>query len=415
MKKLVTSFKKFAEAKNIDHPTFIRTLEDVLRTAIESEFGTSENFHIVINAKGDLQILRYKEIVANDSEYADDEDKITLSEAQKIEPDFNIGEEVSEEIDYHTTFGRRAINKGLNQLKKSIQEIEQQSLYQRYKAYEGELIYAEVYHMTPKFVILHDTEKNELFLPKENQIPNEKYRKGSHIHAIIQDVTIHHNKLRITLSRISTRFLEKTLENQIDEIGEGIVKIVKIVRRAGQKAKVIVTTEDDRIDAVGACVGNGGQRIKNISRELWNEQIDVINYTDNQEMLIKKALAPAQVHTIQNNEDRIAVYLKPEQVALAIGVGGQNIELASQLVGKPIDIYKELTPGQPMLLEELTEEISPEVIQKLHTINIYTINDLVKIPKTTLQKKINLTPTQLDKLYDHIIPQYNTPKHKDAI
>ena len=405
MKKLVTYFKKFAEAKNIDHPTFIQTLDKALRAAIEAEFGTSENFHIVINPNGDLQILRYKEIVDNDSEHAYDDDKITLSEAQKVAPDFNVGEELGEEIDF-TTFGRRAISKGGNLLKESILHLEQESIFKRYKAYQGELIYAEVYYMTPSFVILHDTEKNELFLPKENQIPGERYKKGAHIHAIVQDVTIHRNRLKVTLTRTSNSFLEKTLETQIDEIAEGIVKIRKVARRVGQKAKVIVSTDDDRVDPVGACIGTAGQRIKNISRrELWNEQVDIIGYTDNEEMLLKKSLAPAQLHRVQIEEDRITVYLNSDQVALAIGAGGQNIELASQLLGKPIDVYKEFTPGQPIPLDEFTEELTLDVIQQLKPLEITTLDQVMDTPQATLKEKTDLTEKEIDHLY-HLASKY---------
>lgn len=382
-------------------------LDDVLRTLIEKKFGTSESFHIVINPeKGDLQIWRYKEIVADDSEEAEDEDKITLSQARKLQPDFEIGEETSEEVDLKI-FGRRAITQGLQLLTQRIQEIERDGLYHRYKEYEGELIYAEVYHLTPKLAILHDTEKNELFLPKENQIPNERYKKGSYIHAVIEEVTVHHNRLRITLSRTSPRFLEKTLENQIDEIAEGIVKIRKVVRRAGQRAKVVVSTEDDRVDAVGACVGGGGQRIRNISRrELWNEQVDIIGDTDNEELFIKRALSPAQVHNMQKASDRIAVYLKPDQVPLAIGSEGQNIDLASQLIGKPIDVYRELTSGQEVAIQELAPDISQDVIDKLTEIGFKTVDNIIQTPKAALKEKSGLLEEEVETLYSLIVDKY---------
>lgn len=410
--KLVASFTAFANSKNIDRPTIIGMLDDVLRTLLKKKFGTSENFHIVINPeKGDLQIWHYKEIVEDDSEYADDEGKITLSQARKLEPDFEVGEEVAEEIDLQI-FGRRAITQGLQLLTQRIQEIERDGLYRRYKAFEGELIYAEVYHLTPKIAILHDTEKNELILPKENQIPNEKYKKGSYIHAIIEEVTVQHNRLKIILSRTSAVFLEKTLETQIDEISEGIVKIRKVVRRPGQRAKVVVSTEDDRVDPVGACVGGGGQRIRNISRrELWNEQVDIIGYTENEELFIKRALAPAQVHKIQKNTDRIAVYLKSDQVPLAIGVEGQNIDLASQLIGKPIDVYRELTAGQEKNLQDLASEIGKETVEKLISAGFKTVDSIVQVSKEDLKKQTNLPEEEIDTLYTLIIDKYSINPH----
>lgn len=406
-KQLAATFTAFATSKNIDRPTVIRTLHDVLNTMIEKKFGSSENFDIVINPeKGDLQIFHNQEIVADDSDEAYDDDKITLSEARKIQPDFEIGENASQELNL-TSFGRRAIGHAVELLKGKVQEIEREGLYHRYKEYEGELIYAEVYHLTPKVAILYDTEKNELFLPKENQIPNERYKKGSYIHAIIEEVKIHHNKLKVILSRTSPRFLAKTLENQIDEITEGIVKIRKVVRRPGQRAKVVVSTEDDRVDAVGACVGGGGQRIRNISRrELWNEQVDIIGYTDNEDLFIKRALSPAQVHNIQRTGDRIAVYLKPDQVPLAIGTNGQNIDLASQLIGQPIDVYRELTPGQEISIRELLPKVGQEVVDKLMAMGLQTVDSVIQTPKEALQERAALLREEVDDLYNFIVNKY---------
>ena len=406
-KQLAATFTAFATSKNIDRPTVIRTLHEVLNTMIQKKFGSSDNFDIVINPeKGDLQIFHNLDIVADDSDESYEEDTITLSEARKIQSDFEIGETVSQELNL-SSFGRRAIVHALELLKVKVQEIEREALYHRYKEYEGELIYAEVYHLTPKVAILYDTERNELFLPKEHQIPNERYKKGSYIHAIIDEVKIHHNKLKVILSRTSPRFLEKTLENQIDEITEGIVKIRKVVRRPGQRAKVVVSTEDDRVDAVGACVGGGGQRIRNISRrELWNEQVDIIGHTDNEDLFLKRALSPAQVHKIQKADDRIAVYLKPDQVALAIGANGQNIDLASQLIGKPIDIYRELTPGQEVSLQELVPDVSQEVVDKLVSIGFKTVDSVIQTPKETLQEQATLLQEEVDDLYNFIVSKY---------
>ncbi|MEM7361578.1 MAG: transcription termination factor NusA [Bacteroidota bacterium] len=414
---LVRHFTAFAMSQNIDRPRAMHVLEDVLRTLIQKEFGTSDNFHIVINPdKGDLQIWHYREIIADDSEEAGAKDKITLSEAQKISPDFEVGEEVAKEIGLEK-FGRRAINQGLELFRKKVQDIKRDALYERYKELEGELIYAEVYHLNTRFAILHDSEKNELLLPKENQIPNEKYKRGGYTHAIIEEVSVHNHRLRIILTRTSVSFLEKTLENQIDEIADKIVKIRKIARRPGQRAKVVVSTEDDRIDPVGACVGSGGQRIRNISRrELWNEQIDIIGYTDNEELFVKRVLSPAQVHKIQQVNDRVAVYLKPDQVPLAIGVEGQNIHLASELIGKPIDVYRELTSGQEITIQELTKELGDSFTESLVTIGIKTIDDVIRLPKATLQTKTGLSQEDTEKLYALISKKYalnpsnSTPK-----
>lgn len=410
---LVRHFTAFAMSQNIDRPRAMRVLEDVLRTLIQKEFGTSENFHIVINPdKGDLQIWHYREIVADDSAEATEKGKIVLSEAQKISSDFEVGEEVAEEIALEK-FGRRAINQGLELFRQKVQDIKRDSLYERYKQLEGELIYAEVYHLNTRFAILHDTEKNELLLPKENQIPNEKYKRGGYTHAIIEEVSVHNHRLRIILTRTSALFLEKTLENQIDEIADNIVKIRKVARRPGQRAKVVVSTEDDRIDPVGACVGSGGQRIRNISRrELWNEQIDIIGYTDNQELFIKRALSPAQVHKVQQAGDRVAVYLKPDQVPLAIGIEGQNIHLASQLIGQPIDVYRELTPGQEIAIQELASDLSDDLIASLVGLGIKTIDEVIQLPKATLQAKTSLSQEDVDKVYALISQKYAlNPSH----
>ena len=361
--KLIASFAEFAASRNVNRETVIHMLDEVLRTLVQKKYGSSTNSHIVVNPeKGDLQIWRYRQIVSDDSEDVGKGDNITLSEAHKLEPDFEVGEEVAEEIDIKV-FGRRAVVQAFQVLTKRIQELERDNLYKRYKSQEGELIYAEVYYLSPRVAILYDNDRNELILPKEHQIPNERYRKGGHIHALIHQVEKQDGgKPRIILSRTSPLFLQRTLENQIDELVDGIIKVKKVVRRPGERAKVVVVTNDDRVDPVGACIGPRGQRIKSIcQRELWNEQVDVISHTDNEDLYIKRALSPAQVHSIQKFGERIAVYLRAEQVPLAIGTNGQNIDLASQLIGKPIDVYRELVKGQEVETEEREDNNSQKI------------------------------------------------------
>lgn len=388
-------------------------LDDVLRTLIKKKYQAStDNFDIVINPeKGDLQIWRYRAVVEDGSEEAEEDDKITLTEAKKIareqgiEDAFEVGEEVSEEIDL-SKFGRRAIVQALQLLTQKIQEAERLDLYTRYKAYEGELIYAEVYHLAPNFAILHDNENNELFLPKENQIPGERYRKSSYLHAVIQEVSIKNGRLRITLSRTSEEFLRKILAVEIDEVSEGIVKIKKIARIPGVRAKVLVSTEDDRIDPVGTCVGAGGQRIRNISRrELWNEQVDIIGDTDNKEVVLKRALAPAQIQAIQDMGDRITLHIQPEQIPLAIGSNGQNIILASQLVGKPIDVYRE-AQGEVTPIETFKEEVDESILEKIAQAGLETVEDLIKTSKEELISQVPLTKEEAEELYEAITQKY---------
>lgn len=405
--KFVTSCTSFAHSRNIDRDTVIKILDEVLRTLLQKKFGENGNYHIIINPeKGDLQMWQYKQIISDDSEELIDDDKITLSDAKKIESDFEIGEEVAQNINLQI-FGRRAIAQALQLLMKKIQEIEREGLYQRYKKKEGELINAVIYLLTSKVTILHDGQDQELILPKENQIPNEKYKKGSRIYAIIQEVILQNNRVNIILTRNTPSFLQKTLETQISEITDGIVKIKQVARRPGQRSKVVVSTEDDRIDPVGACIGLRGQRIRSISqKELWNEQIDIIGYTDHEELFIKRALSPAQIHKIQENDDRIIIHLKPDQVPLAIGIEGQNIDLASQLIGKPIDIYREFSPEQEKPLEELSPDISESLIHTLIAKGFKTVQSVVETPKEKVKIETGFTTDQIDTLYALLNEKY---------
>lgn len=341
---LISSFSEFGKSKNVDKPTIIRMLDDVIKGLIIKQFGTASNFDIIINpAKGDLQIWRHREIVADDSEEVNESDKISLSNAQKIEPDFEIGEEVAEEIGLKA-FSRRAIKQALDLLTQKIQDIEKAKLYEQYKKLEGEIISAEVYYLSHYHTLLYDDKKNELILPKKEFIPGEMFRKGQYIRAIIHKVYIHKNKITIMLSRTSPKLLERLLESEIPEISDKLVIIKKIVRQPGIRAKVAVISYDDRIDPVGACVGIKGARIRNIMHQISNEQIDIINYTENLEIYLSRALGlkPGMITKIYNTEDAIILDLKPGQIALAIGYKGYNISLASQLIGKDIkvnDIY----------------------------------------------------------------------------
>jgi transcription termination/antitermination protein NusA len=330
---LIESFAEFARHKNVDRPTMIRILEDVFRTMIRKKFGEDDNFDIVINAdKGDLEIWRFREIVDDNSEDIWDHDKISLSEAKKIEPDFEIGEEVAEEVKLED-FGRRAVMMARQTLIQRIKDLEKDILFLKYKDLVGELILGEVYQILTREVLLIDAEGNELILPKSEQIQKDRYRKGETVRAVVQRVEMVNGNPRIILSRTSPKFLERLFESEVPEVFDGLITIRNVVREPGERAKVAVESYDDRIDPVGACVGMKGSRIHSIVRELQNENIDVISFTENLELFIQRALSPAKISSIkvEKGEGRVSVYMKPDQVSLAIGKGGYNIKLASKL------------------------------------------------------------------------------------
>ena len=340
---LIETFSEFKETKNIDRTTMVGVLEESFRSVIAKIFGSDENFDVIVNPdKGDFEIYRNREVVA-DGEVVSENRQISLSEAREIDPDYEEGEEVSEEIDF-AKFGRRAILTLRQTLASKILELEHDALYNKYKDRVGELIAAEVYQTWKNETLLMDDEKNELLLPKSQQIPRDFFHKGDTIRAIIDRVDNTNGNPKIFLSRTSPDFLRRLLEMEIPEITDGLITVRSIARIPGERAKIAIESYDDRIDPVGACVGVKGSRIHGVVRELNNENIDVINYTSNPRLLIQRALSPAQVSSIQlNEEDKKAdVYLRPEEVSLAIGKGGMNIKLASMLTGYTIDVYREV-------------------------------------------------------------------------
>jgi transcription termination/antitermination protein NusA len=392
---LIESFAEFARHKSVDRPTMIRILEDVFRTMIRKKYKVDDNFDIIINAdKGDLEIWRFREIVDDNSEDIWEHDKISLTEARKIEPDFEIGEEVAEEIKL-IDFGRRAVMTARQTLIQKIKDLEKDNLFLKYKDLVGEIIVGEVYQAMTKEVLLIDAEGNELNLPKSEQIQKDRFRKGDSVRAIVHRVEMVNGNPKIILSRTSPTFLERLFENEVPEVFDGLITIKKVVREPGERAKVAVESYDDRIDPVGACVGMKGSRIHSIVRELQNENIDVINFTENLELYITRALSPAKLSSIkvEREEGRVSVYLKPDQVSLAIGKGGHNIKLASKLVGLEIDVFRDLH-GQEMEedvdLEEFADEIESWVIDEFKRIGLDTARSVLAVSLEDLERRTDL-------------------------
>jgi N utilization substance protein A len=398
---LISSFAEFAKQKNIDRPTMIRILEDVFRNMIKKKFGSDEKFDIIVNAdKGDLEIYRFREIVDDDSEDIWDFDKISLTDAHKIEPDFEVGEEVSEQI-FIDDFGRRAVTTARQTLIQKVKDLEKDILFQKYKELVGEIIAGEVYQVLSREVLLTDAEGNEVAIPRGEQIPKDRYRKGENVRAIVHKVDMVNGNPKIILSRTSPVFLERLFEQEVPEVYDGLITIKKVVREPGERAKVAVESYDDRIDPVGACVGMKGSRIHAIVRELQNENIDVINYTENLELYIQRALSPAKIVSIKVDKDngRVSVYLKPDQVSLAIGKGGLNIKLASRLVGYEIDVFRELAEGQSeedVDLNEFGDEIEGWVIDELNRIGLDTAKSVLALSKEELVRRTDLEEETVD-------------------
>jgi transcription termination/antitermination protein NusA len=400
---LIESFAEFAKQKNIDRPTMIRILEDVFRNMIKKKYGADENgnqiptdnFDIIINAdKGDLEIYRIREIVEDDSEDIWEHDKISLTEARRIEPDFEVGEEVSEQINIEE-FGRRAVTTARQTLMQKVKDLEKDILFQKYKEIVGEIITGEVYQVLSKEVLLTDAEGNEIAIPRNEQIQKDRYRKGENVRAIVHKVEMINGNPKIILSRTSPVFLERLFEQEVPEVYDGLITIKKVVREPGERAKVAVESYDDRIDPVGACVGMKGSRIHAIVRELQNENIDVINYTENLDLYISRALSPAKITSIKVDKDsgRVSVYLKPDQVSLAIGKGGLNIKLASRLVGYEIDVFREVAEGQDeedVDLDEFSDEIESWVLDELKRIGLDTAKSVLNLNKEELVRRTDL-------------------------
>lgn len=399
---LIDSFADFARGKNIDRPTMIRILEDVFRTMIRKKYETDDNFDIVINAdNGDLEIWRFREIVDDNSEDIWDHDKISFSDARKIEPDFEIGEEVAEEIKLED-FGRRAVMTARQTLIQKIKDLEKDILFQKYKDLVGEIIQGEVYQVLGREVLLTDGEGNELTIPKNEQIPKDRYRKGDTVRAIVHRAEMVNGNPKIILSRTSPVFLERLFEAEVPEVYDGLITMKNVVREPGERAKVAVESYDDRIDPVGACVGMKGSRIHSIVRELQNENIDVINFTDNLELYLARALSPAKITSMKISEekDRVSVYLKPDQVSLAIGKGGQNIKLASKLVGMEIDVFRELDESseEDVDLDEFTDELEDWVIDELKRVGLDTAKSVLKLSIDDLVRRTDLEEETVQEL-----------------
>ncbi|WP_047548228.1 transcription termination factor NusA [Psychroserpens sp. Hel_I_66] len=387
---LIDSFSEFKDDKLIDRVTLMAILEDVLRNALKKKYGDDDNFDIIINPdKGDLEIWRNRVVVADD-EVEEPNQEIALSEAQKIEPDFEVGEDVAEEVKL-VDLGRRSILALRQNLISKIHEHDNTNIYKHFKELEGEIYSAEVHHIRHRAIILLDDDGNEIILPKEKQIPSDFFRKGENVRGIIESVELKGNKPAIIMSRTAPAFLEKLFEQEIPEVFDGLITVKHVVRIPGEKAKVAVDSYDDRIDPVGACVGMKGSRIHGIVRELGNENIDVINYTNNIQLFITRALSPARVTSIKLDEEnkRAEVLLKPEEVSKAIGRGGHNIRLAGKLTGYEIDVFRE-GAEEDVELSEFSDEIEGWIISEFSKAGLDTAKSILEQDVTDLVKRTDL-------------------------
>ena len=398
---MIDTLAEFKELKNIDKDTMISVLEDSFRNVIAKMFGTDENYDVIINPeKGDFEIWRNRTVVADD-ELEDPNLQLTLTEARKIDADCEVGEEVTDEVHF-ADFGRRAILNLRQTLASKILELQKDSLYAKYKDKIDTIVAADVYQVWKKEILLQDDEGNELLLPKSEQIPSDFYRKGETVRAVVQKVDNYNNNPKIILSRTDKMFLQRLFELEVPEINDGLILIKAIARIPGERAKVAVESYDDRIDPVGACVGMKGSRIHGIVRELRNENIDVINYTSNASLFIQRALSPAKISSIRVNEEehKAEVYLRPEEVSLAIGKGGLNIKLACMLTEYTIDVFRDVEGAdeEDIYLDEFTDEIDSWVIDALKNIGCYTAKSVLALSREELIERADLEETTVDEV-----------------
>ena len=397
---MIDTFREFKETKNIDRTTLVSVLEESFRNVLAKIFGSDENFDVIVNPdKGDFEIYRNRVVVA-DGEVEDENKEITLTEARKIEPDYEVGEDVSEKVDFNK-FGRRAILTLRQTLASKILELEHDSLFNKYKDRVGQIISGEVYQVWKREVLIVDDENNELILPKTEQIPGDMYRKGETVRAVIDRVDNDNNNPKIILSRTAPAFLQRLLEAEVPEIAEGLIAIRRIARLPGERAKIAVESFDERIDPVGACVGVKGSRVHGIVRELNNENLDVVNYTDNAKLFIQRALAPAAITSVNIDDEnkKAEVFLKPDQVSKAIGRGGMNIKLASMLTEYTIDVFREVDDNEAdedIYLDEFSYEIDQWVIDAIKGIGLDTAKQVLNAPRNLLIEKADLEEETVD-------------------
>ena len=397
---MIDTFREFKETKNIDRTTLVSVLEESFRNVLAKIFGSDENFDVIVNPdKGDFEIYRNRVVVA-DGEVEDENKEITLTEARKIEPDYEVGEDVSEKVDFNK-FGRRAILTLRQTLASKILELEHDSLFNKYKDRVGQIISGEVYQVWKREVLIVDDENNELILPKTEQIPGDMYRKGETVRAVIDRVDNDNNNPKIILSRTAPAFLQRLLEAEVPEIAEGLIAIRRIARLPGERAKIAVESFDERIDPVGACVGVKGSRVHGIVRELNNENLDVVNYTDNAKLFIQRALAPAAITSVNIDDEnkKAEVFLKPDQVSKAIGRGGMNIKLASMLTEYTIDVFRKVDDNEAdedIYLDEFSDEIDQWVIDAIKGIGLDTAKQVLNAPRNLLIEKADLEEETVD-------------------
>lgn len=397
---MIDTFKEFKETKNIDRTTLMSVLEESFRNVIAKIFGSDENFDVIVNPdKGDFEIYRNRTVV-DDGEVKEENKEISLTEARKIEPDYEVGEEVSEKVDF-SKFGRRAILNLRQTLASKILELEHDSLYNKYKDRVGQIIAGEVYQVWKREILLVDDEGNELILPRQEQISHDTYRKGETVRAVIKEVNNENNNPKIILSRTDNMFLQRLLEAEVPEINDGLIAVRRIARMPGERAKIAVESYDERIDPVGACVGVKGSRVHGIVRELCNENIDVVNFTSNIKLFIQRSLNPAKILSVNIDEEshKAEVYLRPEEVSLAIGRNGLNIKLASMLTGYTIDVFRQLDEDEvdeDIYLDEFADEIDQWIIDAIKAIGLDTAKAVLNAPREMLIEKADLEEETVD-------------------